>query len=152
MPEDYLYQIDKTFRCGKKAGKKVMNNISYGAYISYALERDDAGQSVVVTNRTIMAVESFEGREDTIKRGSGLSNGKSCVVIMNKLSVSDSEKVIINLDFLSLLSACKVEALALEENIFIENIEDFKKQAAKFKIIMLSFSKDDVLNYMGKGH
>lgn len=152
MPEDFLYKVDKNFRYGRKAGKKIINNISYGAYISYALERDDAGQSVVVKNRTIMAVESFEGREETIKRGCSLSNGKACVIIMNKLSISDSDRVVINKEILSLLAFNKVEALALEENIFIENIDEFKKQAAKLKIILLSFSKDSVLNYMDKGN
>lgn len=152
MPEEYLFKIDKNFRSGKKAGKKIIIDISYGAHISYALERNDAGQTVVVKNKTIMAVESFEGKYETIKRGSSLSNGKSCVVIMNKLSVSDKDRVVVNAELLNLLADNKVEALALEENIFIENIENFKKQAAKQKIILLSFSKDDVLNLMGKGN
>lgn len=152
MPKEYLFKIDKNFRSGKKASKKIIIDMLYGAYISYSLERNDAGQTVVVKNKTIMAVESFEGRYEVITRGSSLSNGKSCVVIMNKLSVSDKDMVVLNTDLLNLLADNKVEALAMEEDVYIENIDVFKKQAVKQKIALLSFSKDDVLNFMGKGN
>ena len=39
---------------------------------------------------------------------------------MNKLSVSDKDRVVVNAELLNLLADNKVEALALEENIFID--------------------------------
>lgn len=152
MNDSCLYKIDREFRFSKKAPKKLLESVFYGAFISYELLRDDAGQSVVVKNKTIMAVESFEGREETIMRGSMLSNGKSCVVVMNKLSKSDMDSVVLNADFLQLLHSNNVELLAVEEGVFLDNADEFIKKAKKLKIILMSFYKEEVYKLMGKGN
>ena len=147
-----IYKIDKNFTATKKIPQKLIQNIMYGAYISYALDREDAGQTVVVKNKTIMAVESFEGRYETILRGSSLSNGKSCVVIMNKLSIDEKESVVIDTEFLIFLKEHNVDLLAFEENVFIEEKEKFINIAKKLKISLLFFNKENVLKAMNKGN
>ncbi len=128
----------------RKASKNIMADISYGTYISNALKRMDCGQSVVIKNKTIMAVESSEGRLENIIRGCSLSNGHACIVIMNKLSESDNSKVVINIDLLKTLKEQKVSALAVEEGVYAEKMEDIIKYADNNKIILLAFNKNDI--------
>ena len=70
---------------------------------------------------------------------------------MNKLSHGDSDKVIINSDILILLKEYKAQALALEENVYIENLDEFIKNANKLKIVIMAFNKDDIMDFMSKG-
>lgn len=151
MSQDSLSVIKKGVYSKKKPSIHINNDISYGAFISYAIDRDDSGQCVVVKNRTIMAVQSFEGRNENIERGCNLSHNKACIVIMNKLSHGDSDKVVINSDILLLLKEHKAQALALEENVYIENLDEFIKNANKLKIVIMAFNKDDIMDFMSKG-
>ncbi len=151
MLQNSLSIIKKGVYSKKKPSTNINNDISYGAFISYAIGRDDAGQCVVVKNRTIMAVQAYEERKDTIQRGCSLSHNKACIIIMNKLSNSDSDKVVINNDILLSLKEYKAQALALEENVYIENIDEFIKNANKLKLVVMSFNKDEIMDFVSKG-
>ncbi len=130
----------------KKVSKKLMEDISYGVYISYALNRNDCGQSIVVKNKTIMAVESSEGRIANIKRGCELSNNKAVIIITNKLSQDDRDKVIISMDILQLINKYKVSAIALEEGVYLSHIDELSAYAVKNNILLLSYNQYDIIN------
>lgn len=55
-------------------------DISFGFRIAKELGRLDIGQSVVVKNQAVMAVEAVEGTDEAIKRG-GMFAGKGAVVV-----------------------------------------------------------------------
>jgi len=52
----------------------------YGWSLAKEIGRLDIGQCVVVKDRTVLAVESIEGTDETIRRG-GLHGGKGAVVV-----------------------------------------------------------------------
>lgn len=137
--------FEKGIIIGRKLSKIMEDNINYGLYIAYGLNRDDTGQCVVVKNKTIMAVESSEGHIDTIKRGCHLSNGKACVIITNK-----NNNDCISVDILHIMKEHKGVLLALEYGIVTDNMEEFIKYAKKYKIILYVFNKEEILNIANK--
>ena len=48
------------------------------------MSRLDIGQTVVVRNGTVLAVEGFDGTDATIRRGGELGKGKAVVVKVSK--------------------------------------------------------------------
>lgn len=61
-----------------------MKDIDYGFQIAKEMGRLDIGQSVVVQNKMILAIEAIEGTDRAIERGSKLGNGKAVVVKVSK--------------------------------------------------------------------
>jgi UDP-2,3-diacylglucosamine hydrolase len=59
-------------------------DIEYGFNIAKEVGRLDLGQTVVVQNKMILAVEAIEGTDKAIERGCKLGNGKAVVVKVSK--------------------------------------------------------------------
>ena len=59
-------------------------DIEYGFNIAKEIGRLDLGQTVVVQNKMILAVETIEGTDKAIERGCKLGSGKSIVVKVSK--------------------------------------------------------------------
>lgn len=72
----------------RKPNEREQADIDFGWEIAKNIANMDIGQCIVVKEKVIMAVEAFEGTDETIKRGSNLG-GKGCVVI--KLSKKDQD-------------------------------------------------------------
>jgi len=66
--------------CGPKLKKKFEDDVKYGFRIAKETSRLDIGQSVVVKNGTVLAVEAFEGTNACVKRGGEQGKGKGCVL------------------------------------------------------------------------
>jgi len=64
----------------KSPTKEQWQDIEFGWEIAKKIGRLDIGQTVVVSQRAVMAVEAIEGTDETIKRGGSLT-GKGAVVI-----------------------------------------------------------------------
>ncbi|MCH8207774.1 MAG: UDP-2,3-diacylglucosamine diphosphatase LpxI [Nitrospinae bacterium] len=64
----------------KKPGKIEMEDIDFGVSIARDMADQEIGQTIVVKNKTVIAVEGVEGTDLTIERGCELANGK-CVAI-----------------------------------------------------------------------
>jgi len=60
--------------------KKVQKDIEFGLPIARSMADREIGQTLVVKNRTVIAVEAVEGTDETIKRGCSLAHG-DCTVI-----------------------------------------------------------------------
>jgi DUF1009 family protein len=61
-------------------------DIRFGWPIARALGRLDVGQSVVVRQRAVMALEAIEGTDEAIRRGGALGGPGACVVKVAKPS------------------------------------------------------------------
>jgi DUF1009 family protein len=61
-----------------------LDDVAFGAGIARELGRLDVGQTVVVKNRAVVAVEALEGTNETIARGGRLGGGGVVVVKMAK--------------------------------------------------------------------
>lgn len=56
-------------------------DIQYGYEVAKKIASLDIGQTVVVKNKMILAIEAIEGTDETIKRGCQLASGKEVVVV-----------------------------------------------------------------------
>ena len=66
--------------------EKELEDVRFGAQIARELGRLDIGQTVVVRDKAIVAVEALEGTDETIRRAGKLAGGETVVVKMAKPS------------------------------------------------------------------
>jgi DUF1009 family protein len=59
-------------------------DIEYGFQVAKQMGKIDIGQSVVVQNKMILAVEAIEGTDNAIERGCKLGNGNAVIVKVSK--------------------------------------------------------------------
>ena len=69
---------------GPKLKPRRWEDARYGFDIAKASSKLDIGQTVVVKNGTVLAVEAFEGTNDAIKRGGKLGKGRATMVKVSK--------------------------------------------------------------------
>ena len=67
---------DANFLLGPKLSEEQKNDVCFGHRIAKEISRLEIGQTVVVKNGTVLAVEGFEGTDNCLKRGGELA-GKS---------------------------------------------------------------------------
>ncbi len=73
--EDEMAQKGHLF--GPKPKDKMEEDAAYGFKIAKESSRLDIGQSAIVREGTVLAVEAFEGTNECIKRGGKLGKGKN---------------------------------------------------------------------------
>ncbi len=69
---------------GPKPHRRVHDDIEFGLRIAKEVSRLDIGQTVVVRNGTVLAVEGFEGTNEAIKRGALMGRGQAVAVKVSK--------------------------------------------------------------------
>jgi DUF1009 family protein len=65
---------------GRKLTRREEDDVDFGFEIAREVSRLDIGQTVIVKNGTVLAVEGFEGTNETIKRGGALG-GKNAIMV-----------------------------------------------------------------------
>jgi UDP-2,3-diacylglucosamine hydrolase len=65
---------------GRKLTRREEDDVVLGFEIAREVSRLDIGQTVIVKNGTVLAVEGFEGTNETIKRGGALG-GKNAIMV-----------------------------------------------------------------------
>jgi DUF1009 family protein len=76
--EEYLAQAGLI--AGRRLTEREEEDVTYGFEIARETSRLDIGQTVIIRNGTVLAVEAFEGTNETIKRGGALG-GKNAIMI-----------------------------------------------------------------------
>jgi DUF1009 family protein len=69
---------------GPTPRRRTNDDVAFGLRIAKEVSRLDIGQTVVVRNGTVLAVEGFEGTNDAIKRGAALGRGQAVAVKVSK--------------------------------------------------------------------
>ncbi len=77
--ENYLTTEGHLF--GPKPKAKAIEDITYGYSVAQKTSSLDIGQTCIVRNGTILAVEAFEGTNDCITRGGALGHGKNVTMV-----------------------------------------------------------------------
>lgn len=67
--------------CGPAFKKRQLVDAAFGFRIAKETSRLDIGQTVVVRNGTVLAVEAFEGTNNCIARGGELGRGKDVMLV-----------------------------------------------------------------------
>jgi DUF1009 family protein len=90
-------------------------DIAFGWPIAKTIGGLDIGQTVVVKNRAVMALEAIEGTDAAIRRGCELSGGGACVVKVAKPKQDPRfDMPTVGLDTLAALEAGNAALLAVE--------------------------------------
>lgn len=91
-------------------------DVNYGYDIAKKIAGMDIGQTVVVKNRAILAVEAIEGTDDAILRGGRLGNGQVTVVKVARPQQDMRFDIpVVGLDTIRTLLQVKARCLAFEE-------------------------------------
>ncbi len=69
------------WQIGPKIKPRLMDDARYGFSIAKEISRLDIGQTVVVRQGTVLAVEGFEGTNDTLRRGGSFGAGAVAVKV-----------------------------------------------------------------------
>jgi UDP-2,3-diacylglucosamine hydrolase len=95
--------------------KHELADIEYGAHVAHELGRLDLGQTIVVKNQAVVAIEAMEGTDATIRRASELVRGRSLTVVKVAKPNQDMrfDVPVIGVQTVETLTACKVTAMSI---------------------------------------
>ena len=100
---------------GNNPTEKQWRDIKYGWRIAKEMGRVDVGQTVVVKDRIVIAVEAIEGTDEAIKRGGALA-GKDTVVVKVAKPQQDTrfDMPTVGLNTIESMVSAKARVLAIE--------------------------------------
>lgn len=114
---ELLKQImpEETILTKRQPSKQDILDITYGFSIAKHVGLKDIGQTVVVKNRAVMAVEAIEGTDQCIRRG-GLLAGKDAVIVKVAKPYQDMRFDIptVGIDTIKAMVEVKASVLAIE--------------------------------------
>ena len=126
----------------KLAPNEAQNaNIEYGFKIAKQMGGLDIGQSVVMKDRMIMAIEAIEGTDKCIKRGCKLARRKNATVVKVSKPAQDKRFDIpaVGLRTIKTMKKYGANVLALESGeTIIADREKMIKYANKHKMIIVA--------------
>lgn len=99
----------------RRPDKTENEDIRFGWTVAKELGRLDIGQSVVVRNKTVLALEAIDGTDETILRGGRLARKKAVVVKVSKPGQDLRFDVpSVGLETVKVMSHVKASTLAVE--------------------------------------
>lgn len=124
----------------KKPTKEQMEDVAFGFRAAKAIGGLDLGQTVVVKNQAVMAVEAIEGTDACIRRGGALAR-KDAVVVKTAKPDQDPRFDVPTVGLTTLHSmmesGCRVLAIEAYRTLFAEK-EEVLAEAKKAGIIILA--------------
>lgn len=125
---------------GPNPKKRRWEDAEYGFTIAKASSKLDIGQTVVVRNGTVLAVEAFEGTNEAIKRGGALGKGGATMVKVSKPNQDMRFDVpVVGPDTISTAAAAGVDVIAVEAGmtLILDQSEVFRR-CAELKVSLLA--------------
>ncbi len=117
-------------------------DLSYGREVAKEIARLDVGQTIVVKDQAVVAVEAMEGTDATIRRAAEMVKGERLTVV--KASRPNREMrydvPVVGDRTLDVLSECNVSALGLDagKTLLIDK-PAFLRRAADLKLTVVGF-------------
>jgi DUF1009 family protein len=100
---------------GAKLRRREEEDVDMGWRIAKEIARLDIGQTVVVKNGTVVAVEAFEGTNDAIRRGGGLAREGAVMVKVAKPNQDMRFDVpVIGVETIRVAAEAKLRVIAVE--------------------------------------
>lgn len=119
----------------RSPNKKEMEDVEFGLIAARLIAAADIGQTVVVKDKSVMALEAIEGTDEAIMRGGMLANGGSVVVKVNKPNQDMRFDVpAVGIDTIDTLISVNATCLAFEVNTIVLNKIEFIKKANEASI------------------
>jgi UDP-2,3-diacylglucosamine hydrolase len=125
---------------GPKLSRREEEDVDFGWKIAKEIARLNVGQTVLVKNGTVLAVEAFEGTNDSIKRGGALAREAA---IMIKVAKPDQDMrfdiPVIGVETIKVAADANVRVVAVESGkTFLLEKESVIQQAAKSGISIVA--------------
>ena len=127
---------------GREPNREELKDIEYGHPIAREIARLDLGQTIVIKDQAVVAVEAMEGTDETIRRASQLVGGGRLTVIKVSRPNQDMrfDVPVVGLDTLLVLKECNVSALAIDaEKTLILDREEFIREADRLKMTVIVY-------------
>jgi len=123
-----------------KPTEEQMQDVNYGFWLAKEMGKLDVGQSVVIKDKMIMAVEAIEGTDVCIKRGCKLAKKGACIIKVSKPSQDKRFDIpAIGLKTLRTMKKHKASLIAVEANeTIIVNQEAVINYANKNNIVIMA--------------
>lgn len=120
--------------------KEQMDDVNYGFWLAKEMGKLDVGQSVVIKDKMVMAVEAIEGTDKCIIRGSKLAKKGACVIKVAKPSQDKRFDIpTVGLKTLQTMKKYNATLLSVEANeTIIVDQEKVIKYADKNKIVVMA--------------
>ena len=128
---------------GPNPKKRRWEDAQYGFAIAKASSKLDIGQTVVVRNGTVLAVEAFEGTNEAVKRGGALGKGSATMVKVSKPKQDLRFDVpVIGPDTITTAAEAGVDVIAIEARmtLILEQSEVYRR-CAELKVSLLALEE-----------
>lgn len=137
--------------CSPSAAQRA--DISFGWPIAKAIGTLDIGQTVVVEQGSVLAVEALEGTDAAIRRGGRLGTGGACVVKVARPGQDlRFDLPVIGLGTLAAMVEAKASALAFEAgSSLILDREELLRRADEQQIALVGFAAGGPGEGQGQG-
>ena len=123
--------------------QEVRKDIEFGKKIISDFVKLDIGQTIVVKNRAVIALEAIEGTNNTIKRAYKIAKNNCCILKFSRPNQDMRFDVpVVGISTIKLLKKIKASALVLEKNkVLILEKDNFLYLAKKYKIPVIGEEK-----------
>jgi DUF1009 family protein len=100
---------------GAKLSRREEEDVDFGWKIATEIARLDIGQTVIVKNGTVVAVEAFEGTNDAIRRGGALARENAVMIKVAKPNQDMRFDVpVIGVETIRVAAEVKLRVIAIE--------------------------------------
>src|SRR6266568_2150487 len=100
---------------GPKLTRREEEDVAFGWKIATEIARFDIGQTIIVKNGTVLAVEAFEGTNDAIKRGGALARKDAVMIKVPKPNQDMRFDVpVIGVETIRVAAEVKLRVIAVE--------------------------------------
>jgi DUF1009 family protein len=100
---------------GPKLKEREAEDVTFGFAIAKQLSALDVGQTIVVKNGTVLAVEAFEGTNEAIRRGGSLGKKNAIVIKVTKPNQDMRFDIpVIGTETLNVANESKIRVIAVE--------------------------------------
>lgn len=125
----------------KQPSEDDYRDIAFGWGIAREIGRLDIGQTVVVKNQAVMAVEAIEGTDEAIKRGGSLAGEGAVVIKVSKPNQDMRFDVpVVGTETLRSMASVKAKVLAIEAGrSILLNRDAFVKEAGRAGIAVVGY-------------
>jgi UDP-2,3-diacylglucosamine hydrolase len=133
---------------GPKLSRQRKHDVTFGWNIARKIAALDIGQTIVVRNGTVLAVEASEGTNEAIRRGGLAGGGKAIVVKVSKPKQDMRFDVpVIGVDTIRVAAESKISVIAVEagRTLLLER-EAVIAAANQVGIAIVGFSERDFRN------
>jgi DUF1009 family protein len=125
----------------REPNKHEMADIEYGLHVATELARLDLGQTIVVKNQAVVALEAMEGTDAAIRRASELVRGRALTVVKVAKPNQDMrfDVPVIGLKTVEILRSCNVTAMSVTaDKTLIFDREEMIAAANRHRIAIIA--------------